>query len=63
MQKYNKYKKQYQKDQQTIKFVDKLNEKSLQKNYLTKMNIYLCVVYLILTLMKRKTNLFSEYEH
>ena len=32
MQNYNKYKKQYQKDQQTIKSLDKFYRKSLQDN-------------------------------
>ena len=32
MQKYNKYKKQYQKDEQTIKSFDKLYGKSVQGN-------------------------------
>ena len=32
MQKYNKYKKLYEKDQQTIKSFDKLYRKSLQDN-------------------------------
>ena len=30
--KYNKYKKQYERDQQTIKYFDKLYKKSLQDN-------------------------------
>ena len=33
MQKYNKYKKLYEKDQQTIKSFDKLYRKSLQDNF------------------------------
>ena len=36
MQKYNKYKKQYEKDQQAIKSFDKLNRKSLQGNVIDK---------------------------
>ena len=34
--KYNKYKKQYEKDQQTIKFSDKLYRKSLQEKLIDK---------------------------
>ena len=33
---YNKYKKQYDKDQQTIKTLDKLNKKFLQDNIIDK---------------------------
>ena len=36
MQKYNKYKKHYEKDQQTIKSFDKLFRKSLQDNIIDK---------------------------
>ena len=36
MQTYNKYKKQYQKDQQTIQVFDKLYEKILQDNPIDK---------------------------
>ena len=32
MQKFNKYKRKYQKDQQTSEFFDKLYRKILQKN-------------------------------
>ena len=34
--KYNKYKKQYERDQQTIKFFDKLYRKSLEDNVIGK---------------------------
>ena len=34
--KYNKYKKQYEKEQETIKSSDKLNRKSLQDNIIDK---------------------------
>ena len=34
--KYNKYKKQYERDQQTIKSFDKLYKKSLQDNIIDK---------------------------
>ena len=36
MRKYNKYKKQYEKNQQTIKSFDKLYRKSLQDNVIDK---------------------------
>ena len=36
MQKYNKYDKQYQKDQQTIKYFDSLYRKRLQDNLFDK---------------------------
>ena len=36
MQKYKKYKKQYKKDQQTIKSFDKTNRKSLEDNLINK---------------------------
>ena len=36
MQKYNKHKKLYEKDQQTIKSFDKLYRKSLQDNLIDK---------------------------
>ena len=36
MQKYNKYKEQYQKDQQTIKYFDNIYRKSLQDNVIDK---------------------------
>ena len=47
--KYNKYKKQYEKDQQTIKSFDKLYRKSLQENVIDK-NEY-----------ERLCNVFTEY--
>ena len=36
MNKYNKYKKQFERDQQTIKFFDKLYRKSLEDNIIDK---------------------------
>ena len=36
MQKYNKYKKMYERGQQTYKFSDKLHRKSLQDNVIDK---------------------------
>ena len=47
--KYNKYKKQYERDQQTIKSFDKLYRKSLQDNIIDKVDYEsLC-------------NIFTEY--
>ena len=42
MQKYNKYKKHYEKDQQTIKTFDKLYRKSFQDNLIDN-NGYECL--------------------
>ena len=47
--KYNKYKKQYEKDQQTIKSFDKLYRKSLQDNVIVK------------TEYKTLCNIFTKY--
>ena len=47
--KYNKYKKQYERDQQTIKSFDKLYRKSLQDNVIDK------------TEYENLCNIFSEY--
>ena len=44
--KYNKYKKQNEKDQQTIKSFNKLNQKSLQDNVIDKNEFYsLCNIF------------------
>ena len=44
--KYNKYKKQYERDQQTIKSFDKLYRKSLQDNVIDKSeNESLCIIF------------------
>ena len=44
--KYNKYKKQYEKDQQTIKSFDKLYRKSLQDNVIDKTEYEsLCIIF------------------
>ena len=51
--KYNKYKKHYERDQQTIKSFDKLYRKSLQDN----------VIFLLNMLIKTKMNLFYKYEY
>ena len=43
---YNKYKKKYEKDQNTIKSFDKLNRKSLQDNVIKKSEYEsLCIVF------------------
>ena len=64
MQKYNKYKKQYDKNQQTKKSFDKLHRKSLQSNVIDE-NEYesLCNVFLIGIGMKRELNHFCRQEH
>ena len=49
MQKYNKYKKQYQKDQQKIKSFDKFYRQNLQDNLIDK------------TEYESLCNIFSEY--
>ena len=36
MQKYNKYKKQYERDQNSIKYFDKIYRKSLRDNIIDK---------------------------
>ena len=53
--KNNKYKKQYQKDQQTIKFFNKFYRKCLQDNVIDK-NEYE-------SLIKQKLNLFNTHEY
>ena len=63
LNKYNRCKKQYRKDQQTPKFCDKLYSKSLQDNLVNKReyeNMNLFVMFLINPLMNRKMNLFYE---
>ena len=60
--KYNKYKKQYEPDQQTIKSFDKLYRKSLQDNIIEKTEYdSLCIVFCVLT--KIKMNLFCKHEY
>ena len=58
MQEYNKDKKQYQKDQQTCKSLDKLYRKSLKIIKLIETNMNLYVKVLLNICMKRKMNLF-----
>ena len=46
MNKYNKYKKQYEKDQQTIKCFDKLYRKPSQDNIIDKREYKgLCIIF------------------
>ena len=53
MQKYNKYKKQYQKDQQTILSINYIEE-VYKIIYLIKMNMKLSVIFLFNNLRKEK---------
>ena len=58
LNRHNKNKEQYQKDQQTFKSFDRLDRKSLQDNVIDKIeNESLCKVLLSIW-MKRKMNLF-----
>ena len=62
--KYNKYKKQYEKDQKTIKSFDKLYRKSLQDNIINKSEYEsLCKIFTKYVVMKIKMNLFYKYEY
>ena len=56
--KYNKYKKQYERDQLIIKSFDKLYRKSLQKNVVDKNEYENLCNFLLNTLMKTKRSLF-----
>ena len=61
MQKYKKYKKQYQKTNKTF---DKLYRNSLQDTVIDKSEIEaLGRFFLLCRLMKRKKNLVYEYVH
>ena len=60
--KYNLHKKQYEKDQQTIKSLDKLYRTSLQDDLIDKSEYErLCKLFLKIW-MERKMNLFYRYE-
>ena len=61
--KYNKYKKQYERDQQTIESFDKLYKKSLQDNIIDKTEYEGFCKILINMLTKTKMNLFYKHEH
>ena len=58
MQKYNKYEKQYEKDQQTIKTLDEFYRKGLQDNLTLKTNMNLYVLFSLGMLMKLKNEFF-----
>ena len=61
--KYNKYKKKHERDQQTLKSFDKLYRKSLQNNVIDK-NEYesLCNIF-TKYVDEKKTNLFYKHEY
>ena len=61
--KQNKHKKQYEKDQQTIKCFDKLYRKSLQDNLIVK-NEYESVCKILKGIWtKHKGNLFYKHDY
>ena len=61
--KYNKYKKQYERDQQTIKSFDKLYRKSLQDNKIDKSEYgNLCNIF-TKYVDEKKMNIFYKHEH
>ena len=60
MQKHNKYKKQYEKDQQTMKSFDKLNRKSSQDNIIDKNEIESLCNFLLSTWTKQKMIFFEN---
>ena len=62
--KYKKYKKLYEKDQQTLKPFDNLYRKSLQDNVIDK-NEYksLCKIFTKYVDDKKKMNLFYKHEY
>ena len=63
MQKCNKYKKQYEKDQQTIKCLFKKHRKSLQGHVIDKKESEsLCNIFKK-HVDEKKNNLFYSYEH
>ena len=63
IKKYNKYKTQYGKDQQTIKSFDKLYRKSLQDNFIGKTEYEnLCNIF-TKYLEETKMILFYKFEH
>ena len=61
--KYNKYKKLYERDQNTIKSFDKLCRKSLQDNLIDKTEYESLCNFLLNMLMKTKMNLFDKHEY
>ena len=58
LNKYNKYKKQYDRDQNTIEFFDKIYRKSLQDNVIDETEYESLSNFLLNMLMKTKMNLF-----
>ena len=60
--KYNKYKKQYEKDQQKIKSFDKLYKKSLQIKVNDKKNMKVNVKFSLNMLMEQNTNNLYIFE-
>ena len=62
MNKYNKYKKQNERDQQTIKSFDKLYRKSLQVIIINKIEYESLCNILLNMFMQIKMNLFCQYE-
>ena len=59
MKKNNKYKKQYEKDQQTIKPFDKIYRKYLQDNIIDKSEKNIYIILLLKISMKQKMNFLS----
>ena len=62
MKKFNKYKKLFEKDQQTIKCFDKLYRKSLQDNLIDKLIVKVYLTFLLNMSMNRKMSLFYKHE-
>ena len=62
MNKYNRTKKQYEKDQQTIKSFDKLYRKSLQDNIIDRTEYESLCNFLTKYIDENKKNLFSKGE-
>ena len=60
MQKYKKYKKQYEKDESTFKSFDILYRKSLQDNVIVEIESELLCDFLLNIWMKRELNLFQK---
>ena len=63
MQKYNKYKKQYEKDQQTSKSIDKSFMKSSQDNLIDESDYESLCKTLLSIWMNQKMNVFQNHGH
>ena len=63
LNKYNKYKKQYERDQQTIKYFDKLYRKSLEDNVIDKTEYESLCNLFTKYVDENKTNLFYKHEY